>query len=159
MSLYTVLSRILYYCCISDWIQLDARDQYNPSRSSRHKSPAQYRSGSCATYSAQLEYRGNLSGWATAGEDEGVAEAASEDSKDDEETEDVPQILQDVIAGLEELNKEMRSILSPTPGNTSSLKSTVVPNVDVWDTKKALEQEYRLHPDPSIDEISSRLFN
>ena len=71
----------------------------------------------------------------------------------------MPQILRDVIAGLEELNKEMRSILSPTPGNTSSLKSTVVPNVDVWDTKKALEQEYRLHPDPSIDEISSRLFN
>ena len=27
--------------------------QYNPSRSSRHKSPAHYRSGSCATYSAQ----------------------------------------------------------------------------------------------------------
>ena len=92
-------------------------------------------------------------------EDDGVAEAASEDSKDDIETEDVSQILRDVIADLEKLNKEMRSILSPTPGDTSSLKSTVVPNVDVWDTKKALEQEYRLHPDPSIDEISSRLFN
>ena len=51
------------------------------------------------------------------------------------------------------------SIQSPTPGDTSSLKSTVVPNVDVWDTEKALEQEYRLHPDPSIDKISSRLFN
>ena len=53
----------------------------------------------------------------------------------------------------------MRSILSPTPGDNSSLKSTVVPNVDVWDTEKALEQEYRLHPDTRIDEISSRLFN
>ena len=53
----------------------------------------------------------------------------------------------------------MRSILSPTPGDTSSLKSTVVPNVDVWDTEKALEQEYRLHHNLSIDEISSRLFN
>ena len=81
-------------------------------------------------------------------EDEGVAEAASEDGKDDEETEDVSQILRDVIADLEELNKEIRSILSPTPGDTSSLKSTVVPNVDVWDTEKALELEYRLHPDP-----------
>ena len=70
----------------------------------------------------------------------------------------MPQILRDVIAGLEELNKEMRSILSPTPGNTSSLKSTVVPNVDVWDMEKALEQEYRLHHN-CIDEISSRLFN
>ena len=92
-------------------------------------------------------------------EDEGVAEAASEDGQDDEETEDVSQILRDVIADLEELNKEMGSILSPTPGDTSSLKSTVVPNVDVWDTEKVLEQEYRLHPDPSIDEIGSRLFN
>ena len=71
-------------------------------------------------------------------EDEGVAEAASEDGKDDEETEDVSQILRDVIADLEELNKEIRSILSPTPGDTSSLKSTVVPNLDVWDTE-ALE--------------------
>ena len=33
-------------------------------------------------------------------EDEGVAEAASEDGKDDEETEDVSQILRDVIADL-----------------------------------------------------------
>ena len=74
-----------------------------------------------------------------ASEYEGVTEDASEDSKEDEETEDVPQILRDVIASLEELNKEMRSILSPTPGDTSSLKSTVVPNFDVWDTGKALE--------------------
>ena len=50
-------------------------------------------------------------------EDEGVAEAALEDNKDDEETEDVSQILRDVIADLEKLNKEMRSILSPTPGS------------------------------------------
>ena len=35
-------------------------------------------------------------------EDEGVAEADSEDSKDDEETEDVSQILRDVIADLED---------------------------------------------------------
>ena len=41
-------------------------------------------------------------------------------------------ILRDVIADL----KEMRSTLSPTPGDTSSLKSTVVPKVDVWDTEK-----------------------
>ena len=38
-------------------------------------------------------------------------------------------------------------------------KSADVPQVDVWDTGKTRKQEYRLHPDPSIDEISSRLFN
>ena len=41
----------------------------------------------------------------------------------------------------------------------SSLQSADVPQVDVWDTGKTWEQEYRLHPDPSIDEIGSRLFN
>ena len=41
----------------------------------------------------------------------------------------------------------------------SSLQSADVPQVDVWDTGKTWEQEYRLHSDPSIDEISSRLFN
>ena len=51
--------------------------------------------------------------------------------------EDVPQMLQDVIASLTELNKEMRSILFPTPGDTSSLKPAVVPQVEVWDTGKA----------------------
>ena len=94
-----------------------------------------------------------------ASEDEGVAEDASEDSKEDEETEDVPQILQDVIASLEELNKEMRSILSPTPGDTSSQQPPVVPNVDVWDTGKALEQEYRMYPDSNRKEVSDRLSN
>ena len=38
-------------------------------------------------------------------------------------------------------------------------KSADVPQVDVSDTGKTREQEYRLHPDPSVDEISSRLFS
>ena len=92
-------------------------------------------------------------------EDEGVAEDASEDCKEDEETEDAPQILRDVIASLEELNKEMRSILSPTPGDTSSQQPPVVPNVDVWDTGKALEQEYRMYPAFTRKEVSDRLSN
>ena len=50
-------------------------------------------------------------------------------------------------------------LLSSIPEDTSSLQSAAVPKVEVWDTGKAWEQEYRLHPDPSIDVISSRLFN
>ena len=60
---------------------------------------------------------------------------------------------------LEELNKEMRSILSPTPGDTSSQQPPVVPNVDVWDTGKALEQEYRMYPAFTRKEVSDRLSN
>ena len=44
-------------------------------------------------------------------------------------------------------------------GDTSSQQHTVVPNVDVWDTGKAIEQEYRLHPDPTMKEVRDRLSN
>ena len=95
---------------------------------------------------------------APASEDEDVAEDVVED-RDDNEGMDVPQILRDVVSDLEELNKELRSILSPAPGDTGSHQSADVPQVEVWDTGKTWELEHRLHPDPSIDEISSRLFN
>ena len=87
-----------------------------------------------------------------ASEDKNVAEDASEDDE-----EDVPHILREAIQNLEGLNQELRSILSL--GDTSSPKHTVVPNVDVWDTGKAIEQEYRLHPDPTMMEVRDRLSN
>ena len=49
--------------------------------------------------------------------------------------------------------------LSSIHEDINSFQSADVPQVDVWDTGKTREQEYRLHPDPSIDEINSRLFN
>jgi len=100
-----------------------------------------------------------------ASEDEGVdrvediirdLEELVQDSEDEHE-EDVPQILQEAIQNLEGLNQELRSILSL--GDTSSAEPTVVPDVDVWDTGKATEQEYRLHPDPTMEEIRDRLAN
>ena len=60
---------------------------------------------------------------------------------------------------VKELRKEIMNLLSSIPEDFSSLQSAVVPQVEVWDTGKTWEQEYRLHPDPSIDEISNRLFN
>ena len=74
-----------------------------------------------------------------ASEDKNVTEDASED--DDEV---VPHILQEAIQSLAGLSQELRSILSLR--DTSSQKHTVVPNVDIWDTGKAVEQEYRLYP-------------
>ena len=66
---------------------------------------------------------------------------------------------EEVIQGLERLTREIRSMMSPPLGDTSSQKHTVVPNVDVWDTGKAIEQEYRLYPDPTMEEFRDRLFN
>ena len=80
-----------------------------------------------------------------ASEDEDVAEEVVEDEDEDEKVEDIPHILREVIQDLEELNRELRSMMSPPLGDTSSQQHTVVPNVDVWDTGKALEQEHRLY--------------
>ena len=80
-------------------------------------------------------------------EDKDAAEDVIEDKDEDEKMEDVPQILQDVVKDLEELNWVLRSILSPPLRDTSTHQPTVVPIVEVWDTGKAWEREYRLYPD------------
>ena len=94
-----------------------------------------------------------------ASEDENVAEDVVEDRDEDEEMEDVPQILWDVIVSLAELNKEMRSILSLTLEDTGSHQSPVVPRIEVWDTGRTWEREYRLYPESSRKEISDKLSN
>ena len=55
------------------------------------------------------------------------------------------------------MDQELDSIMSLR--DTSSQQPTDVPNVDVWDTGKAIEQEYRLHPDPTMMEVRDRLSN
>ena len=87
-------------------------------------------------------------------EDEDVAEEVVEDKDEDEKMEDIPQILREVVQDLEELNQELRSMMSPPPRDTSTQQPTVVPNVDVWDTGKALEQEYRMYPASTRKEVS-----
>jgi len=101
-----------------------------------------------------------------ASEDEDVAEEVVEDGDEDPDEEDLPKMMQDVLEELVELNREVTqglqgldqelgSIMSLR--DTSSQQPTVVPNVDVWDTGKAIEQEYRLHPDPTMMEVRDRL--
>ena len=87
-------------------------------------------------------------------EDEDVAEEVVEDKDEDEKMEDIPQILREVVQDLEELNQELRSMMSPPPRDTSTQQPTDVPNVDVWDTGKALEQEYRMYPASTRKEVS-----
>jgi len=60
---------------------------------------------------------------------------------------------------FKELRKEIMDLLSSIPEDTSSLQPAVVPQVEVWDTGKAWEQEYRLYPDPTRKEVSDRLSN
>ena len=101
-----------------------------------------------------------------ASEDEDVADEVVEDGEEDPDDEDLPKMMQNVIGELEELSREviqglqgldqeLDSIMSLR--DTSSQQPIDVPNVDVWDTGKAIEQEYRLHPDPTMMEVRDRL--
>ena len=103
-----------------------------------------------------------------ASEDEDVAEEVVEGGDEDPDEEGLPKRMQDVLEELEELDREviqglqgldqeLGSIMSLR--DTSSQQPTVVPNVNVWDTGKAIEQEYRLHPDPTMMEVRDRLSN
>ncbi len=101
-----------------------------------------------------------------ASEDEDVAEEVVEDGDEDPDEEDLLKMMQNVIEELEErsremiqglqgLDQELDSIMSRR--DTSSQQPIDVPNVDVWDTGKAIEQEYRLHPDSTMMEVRDRL--
>ena len=54
-----------------------------------------------------------------------------------------------VIQGLKELTQEIRNRMSLPCEDAGSEHHAVVPNVDIWDTEKAVEQEYRLYPNPT----------
>ena len=101
-------------------------------------------------------------------EDEDVAEEIVEDKDENHDDEDLSKTMQDVLEELEELdreviqglqglNQELGSILSLR--EASSQQHTVVPNVDIWDTGKAVEQEYRLYPNPTRKGLKDRLDN
>ena len=103
-----------------------------------------------------------------AGEDavDGVGEAIRNleeliqetDDDEDEKVNDILEKLERSNVETDEILKKMRDIISFLPEGTSSRQHTVVPNVDVWETGKAIEQEYRLYPDPTIG-IRDRLSN
>ena len=84
-----------------------------------------------------------------------------QDSDDDmeEKMDNLFKELENKNAEADELLKEMRGYISSLQEGTSSKQPTVVPDVDIWDTGKATEQEYRLYPDPTMEEIRDRLAN
>ena len=94
---------------------------------------------------------------APASEDGDVAEDKVDDENEDDDTEGLVKAMQEVLDNLEELNKELRGLVSPTPGDTSTQQPPVHPSIDVWDTGKAWEQESDLYPKASRDDI--RLYN
>ena len=88
-----------------------------------------------------------------ASEDEDVTEDVPEDAE-----EDTTQVLRDAVQSLSRLNDGLRSVLSLSR-DTSSPQHTDVPKVDIWDTGKAIEQEFRLFPNPTRKGLKDRLEN
>ena len=85
-----------------------------------------------------------------------------QDPGDDDKEEKMDNLLKELESRnveADELLKEMRDYISSLQEGTGSKQPTVVPDVDIWDTGKATEQEYRLYPDPTMEEIRDRLAN
>ena len=82
-----------------------------------------------------------------ASEDEGVAGEVAADGAEG------------VIQGLEELTQEIKNRTSPPCEDAGSEQHAVVPKVDIWNTEKAIEQEYRLYPNPTREGLRDRLDN
>ena len=94
-----------------------------------------------------------------ASEDKNVAEDASEDDEEDEEMRDILEKMESLDTEVKELRKEIMNLLSSTLEATRSQQQDVVPQVEVWDTGKAWEQEYSQYPDSDIKEVRNRLSN
>ena len=67
---------------------------------------------------------------------------------------DVKQVLQEAVQSLSSLNADLRSVLS-----LSRDRSDAVPDVDAYDTGKAIEQEFRRFPNPTRKGMQDRLYN
>ena len=95
---------------------------------------------------------------APASDDEAVERGVVEDPDDEssagEDEEDVKQVLQEAVQCMASLNEDLRSILSICRD-----QATVVPDIDVYDTGKATEEEYRMFPDQTRKELMDRLNN
>ena len=78
---------------------------------------------------------------------------------EEEKVNDILKELERSNAETEDILKKMREIIYTLPEDASSRRDTVVPNIDVWDTGKVIEQEYRLYPDPTMKEVRDRLSN
>ena len=85
-----------------------------------------------------------------ASEDENVVEDLGEDGDEDDDMQDILEKMEKLDTEVKELRKEIMDLLSSIPEDFSSLQSADVPRVEVWDTGKTWELEYRLHPDPDI---------
>ena len=86
--------------------------------------------------------------------EEGVVEEPGDEGSAEEDEVDVKQVLQEAVQSMSSLNEELRNILSLNRDQV-----VAVPDVDIYDTGKATEEEYRLFPNPTRKDMRDRLNN
>ena len=57
------------------------------------------------------------------------------------------------------LKQELKNVLSSALEDTNTQEPLVDPKIDIWDTRKAWEQEFNLYPKVSREEVYSRLYD
>ena len=73
---------------------------------------------------------------------------------DTDDEEDPQQGLQEAVRSLSRLNDGLRSVLALARDQRAE-----VPDVDVYDTRRVIEEECRLFPDPTRKELKDRMDN
>ena len=143
--------------------------QYTLDRCREHTSLFAYnRPGAYTSYCAQRAYREdhrerdlyieedeqNPSDCVEHGVQGGVVEAPGDEGSAEEDEVGVKQVLQEAVQSMSSLNEELRNILSLNRDQV-----VAVPDVDIYDTGKAAEEEYRLFPNPTRKDMRDRLNN
>ena len=95
---------------------------------------------------------------ALASEDGEAAEDDVEDGNDDG-IEGLIKVMQEALVNMEELEEWLRDIASPLSRGASIQQPPADPGINVWDSGRAWEREYHLHPDASRDEINICFYN
>ena len=73
---------------------------------------------------------------------------------DTDDEEDPKRVLQEAVRSLSRLNDGLRSVLALGRDQRAE-----VPDVDVYDTRRVIEEECRLFPDPTRRELKDRMDN
>ena len=73
---------------------------------------------------------------------------------DTDDEEDPKRVLQEAVRSLSRLNDGLRSVLA-----LGREQRAEVPDVDVYDTRRVIEEECRLFPDPTRRELKERMDN
>ena len=86
-----------------------------------------------------------------------------EEVVEEHDDEDLPHAMKDMYDFLGELSEKIQSFnstmeKSASPGQPLAVPDDV-PKVDVWDTGKAIEQEFRRFPNPTRKGMKDRLYN